>query len=530
MNFLTDFIKPFKLKLALYYFSLLFYVATVFFLPIFIGSFINACISTNSLNVKYLAFLTVLCIAEFVFSLIKDDFNIKLSNQIAFYIEYETADYIKHTDYLQIKKYDDAYLAQRINNDSVVYGDFICEKLPFFIVDLVFVIVVLFYMFYTSWQLGLVFTLAVFLYILMYFFTNRILFTLTGKMFEAQASFFAMLSDQFGTVLLTKINSWYEEKNREFKKNTDFFYEKSIKYLRLDFLIKDGGAFWGRLLIIFALLLTSKLSKSDSVSVGTMTESIIYVELLVSHLNKANQFGEFFQKFKLAKTRLKELVSFNLAKNGIKKLQSISKIEIKNISFSVDGKKLTYPDITLQQGKCYVMKGENGSGKSTLINIMLGIIPAETGSVLYDENQIELINMEDLRRNCISVKNQEPYIKNGTLFDNIRCEFRNDIPEKYAAFVSELLQFSENRGGMDMKISHKNTNLSGGEMQKIAICRALCKDSDVLILDEPTNALDENTKQKLTDFLKQINDKIILIISHDSCFDSLADEIIIQEP
>ncbi|WP_191013442.1 hypothetical protein [Treponema zioleckii] len=103
MNFLTDFIKPVKLKLALYYFSLLLYIATVFFLPIFIGSFINACISTSSLNVNQLILLACLCIAEFIFSLIKDDFNIKLSNQIAFFIEYKTTDYIKHCDSLADK-------------------------------------------------------------------------------------------------------------------------------------------------------------------------------------------------------------------------------------------------------------------------------------------------------------------------------------------------------------------------------------------------------------------------------------------
>ena len=513
-------------RLSLYYLVLLAYLFISFIIPILISSFIDSSIEARQIFNFNLLFLALFCVAEMIFSSTKDELNIRLSNKISFHIEYFIADHIKHSDYEQIKKYDDAYLAQRINNDAVIVGDYICEKFPYFITDICSIIFILLYLTYIDWMLGCIFIGGTIIYILSYVITNKYLFKLAEKMFDAQASFFAMLSDQFNSILLIKINSWYEEKNKEFKEIVGKFYIHSLRYLRLEFIRKDGGMFFCRILMILAMCEIGINILNGNSSIGMMTSLVLYTEIIVSKLNSANSFGDSYQKYKLANKRLSELRSYDLEKNGEQQLTHIDHIELKNVSYNVGNRELIYPDVRFIKGNIYVLKGENGSGKSTLTNLLLGILHCSKGETTYNGTKISDINMNVMRRNIIAVKNQTPYIIDGNLKRNILFGNEKSIPSTIQNFINKFLDFSKTRGGWNMNIMHRNTELSGGEQQRIAISRALCKDGDFLILDEPTNGLDDVAKYDLLSALDNMKDKIVLVITHDECFDKIADEIL----
>ena len=520
---ITSYYFPiYKGKLFFYYLIVCITLIIAFFIPIQISGFIDKSIEARTIWNVHLMSLVLVCVAEMVFSSLKDEINIRLSNKISFHLEYIIADKIKHSNYEQVKKYDDAYLAQRMNNDSVIIGDYACEKLPYFVSDVLFIVSILCYLMVIDWVLGCIFIIGTIIYIISYMISNKYLFRFAEKMFEAQARFFSMLSDQFNSVLLIKINSWYEEKNKEFKNVVEDFYTHSLHYLRLDFLIKNGGMFFCRILMLLAMCEIGIKILHGEASIGMMTSLILFTELIVSKLNSANTFGDSYQKYKLASKRLVELNSYEQEMNGEMKLSHIDSIQLCNIAYMAGSRKITYPNITLNKGTISILKGENGAGKSTLIHLLLGILTACEGSISYNQQDIRTINMNDLRRHIIAVKNQTPYIIDGTLERNLLFGNERETTKNVKEFVKTFLGFSKSRGGLQMEISHKNTSLSGGEQQRIAISRTLYKDADFIILDEPTNGLDEASKYELISILREMKDKIVLVVTHDACFDTVA--------
>lgn len=125
----------------------------------------------------------------------------------------------------------------------------------------------------------------------------------------------------------------------------------------------------------------------------------------------------------------------------------------------------------------------------------------------------------------VSVIEQEPLLFYGSIKDNIviNTEYNEKCDEK----LENILKLLDINYDINMNINEKNSNISGGEKQKISLARALYMESDVLILDEPTSALDFQTSSNLKMLLKKISkDKIIIIISHDKELINITENII----
>ena len=155
--------------------------------------------------------------------------------------------------------------------------------------------------------------------------------------------------------------------------------------------------------------------------------------------------------------------------------------------------------------------GVSGSGKSTLLNIISGLVKINNGYISIDNNK--LANNLNMRFNCGYVS-QEPIIFEGSLKENIifGLPFKKKKYEK-AIKYSQLTDFNKKE---KMIINEKGLNLSGGQRQRISLARALYRDNDILILDEPTSSLDEETEEKFMDYLVKLKGlKTIVMVTHN---------------
>lgn len=181
---------------------------------------------------------------------------------------------------------------------------------------------------------------------------------------------------------------------------------------------------------------------------------------------------------------------------------------------------------SVEKGDICVLLGPSGSGKSTLLNIIGGIETADSGSVCINGEQIEDMNEKRLslyRRNHLGYVFQfYNLIPNLTVKENIEV---GAYLSKQPLDVDELLH---TLGLWEHKDKIPN-QLSGGQQQRTAIGRALVKNPDILLCDEPTGALDYKTSKDILQLIEQVNQKYgntVIIVTHNDAIKNMADQVI----
>lgn len=183
-------------------------------------------------------------------------------------------------------------------------------------------------------------------------------------------------------------------------------------------------------------------------------------------------------------------------------------------------------NLTIEEGKFTVILGPSGSGKSTLLNLLGGMDTATQGEIYIDKKNIALYKSKELteyRRKEIGFVFQfYNLIPSLSALENIgiagKLGNNSNKPEEMLAAV-----------GLEGRGKHFPNELSGGEMQRISIARALCKNPKLLLCDEPTGALDSKTGVKILSLLKDMSDKqkkTIVVVTHNALIGEIADKVI----
>lgn len=200
---------------------------------------------------------------------------------------------------------------------------------------------------------------------------------------------------------------------------------------------------------------------------------------------------------------------------------ALSPIVMEGVGFCFQGKEV-FRGISAKIGenKKIAVAGQNGSGKTTLLKILCGLYPGYSGRIWGGGSELRELSAQDWRRQCAFVE-QEPFLFEGTVRENVALgNVKASAEEMDAVMVQTgILQLA------DRKIGAGHEALSGGERQKIAIARALLKDSRILLLDEPGNHLDDRTRTWLEKFIKECS-RTIIFVSHDQRLQALADVVL----
>lgn len=193
-------------------------------------------------------------------------------------------------------------------------------------------------------------------------------------------------------------------------------------------------------------------------------------------------------------------------------------IEVKNLSFSHDSKEtINNISFKIHKGEKVAVIGESGSGKSTLVNILCKFLEVESGTVFINGKEINDINREEYLQK-IAIVPQFPHVFNRTIKENIILSKEKDseILNKVIS-ISKLSFFvDEYKNKLETIIGDgEETEISGGEKQRIAIARAIYKNSSFVVLDEPTSAMDSETEELMTEVMQNcFSDKTVFISAH----------------
>ena len=269
------------------------------------------------------------------------------------------------------------------------------------------------------------------------------------------------------------------------------------------------------------LLIGGFLALDGEIKVATYSVLLFITQRLLWPLTELGDTFDLYQRAMASFNRIFSLKNetSDIGNGNIEFKKLEKNIELRDVSFSyVDNfNVLNNVNLTINAGQTTAIVGSTGSGKSTLIKLLLRLYEINNGSISYDSNNLKEIELSSLREK-IGLVSQDVFLFEGTVIENIAYGDLNASESEVwnAAQKSEADEFINNLPQKENTIvGERGQKLSGGQRQRISIARAILKNPEILILDEATSSVDNETEaaiQRSLDILKK--DRTVIVIAH----------------
>ncbi len=330
---------------------------------------------------------------------------------------------------------------------------------------------------------------------------------------------------------------------REEKSLQDFNEEANHYFNRNKELFRINALFFPLMILLIGLstILTVYIGGQETIAgtikTGVIAQFIIYVNMLTWPVASIGWVTSLVQRAAASQERINEFlhVEPEIYNPSQEKLDFRGNIEFRDVSFTYPDtgiKALDHLNFKLEAGKSLAIVGRTGSGKSTVANLIGRLYDADEGEVLIDQQNIQKVNLDELRRN-IGYVPQEAFLFSSNIGENIAFGINNANQEqiieaaKNAHVHENIIDFPE---GYKTKVGERGVTLSGGQKQRVSIARAIIKAPPLLIFDDCLSAVDTETEEAiLTNLKKLIDQSTSLIISHRVSSVKNADHILVLE-
>ena len=297
-----------------------------------------------------------------------------------------------------------------------------------------------------------------------------------------------------------------------------------------------------RFAILFAflaiLLIGGLQAWQGVIAVGTYSFLVFITQRLLWPLTTLGRTLDDYQRSMASTHRVLDLIDTPIRIAGGNRTLDQARIrgEVRyqavNFSYRDRPPLLNHVDLTIKAGSTLGIVGATGSGKSSLVKLLLRLYPLSGGQILLDDIPIDQLQLGDLRR-AIALVSQDIYLFHGTVRDNIAyaAPEATESAVRESARQAEALDFIDALpDGFDTVVGERGQRLSGGQRQRIALARAILKDAPILVLDEATAAVDNDTEAAIQRSLMHITaNRTTLVIAHRLSTVRHADRIVVMD-
>ena len=484
----------------------------------------------NDQNQKVLLFIFVIFVIfviKFIFQLFFEWYRAN----IVYIIDYKLTSYL-YNFYLN-KTYNfhvdtnTSKLHRNIQGDAKAISN-IFRSIVIIFTEILIILGLLSVLFFIYWKItAIALFLLVFAGAAILFFTGKLNFTLGKKLHIETQKRIKFLIDGFegikDFIIYDKIRVFYEMfdvSNKEYGKASKIY---SILII-LPKLIIEFLFILGILAVLSSFILSEKSLDQFLPLIALFIISIVRIAPSTFRIINSSQQIRFNKasidhifKDVISAIKLVDIKNPVITKNEI---NFHKKLELKNVNFSYKNNKkiLRNLNFSISKGQCIGIFGSSGTGKSTLLNIITGLFQADSGKVLSDENNIYK-NIKSWRKN-IGYVPQNVYLLDENIKKNISLNLNsnslNKINFEYALKISGLKEMNKNLTlRLQKTLGEKGRKISGGQVQRIGIARAIYNKPSILIFDEATNSLDKKIELKIFDSIYKLKNKnTIIIVSH----------------
>ena len=301
-------------------------------------------------------------------------------------------------------------------------------------------------------------------------------------------------------------------------------FKKQFPYLSLSNIVEIAG-----FLIIYGYIFYGISQK-----IIPLSSFVMYVTMMTNFLSSLQEFGvEIFNvrnSMIYVKTYFKFIDRYHKPQDG-KDIKTWNTIRFENVSYQYpESCQYAIKDLSLEihNGEKISIVGENGSGKTTFIKLLLRLLPVTSGNIYIDNISIYDMSFEDYIKR-FSATFQDYKLLAFTIAENLSMANAYEDEQLKQVLEAFHLDFLKTQLSKDYskRFHDDGIILSGGEEQRLAIARSLLKDSDILILDEPTASLDAYTEKQLYGLVREITqDKTLILITHRLINSTLTDRIL----
>lgn len=532
-RFCQDYLLKNKLRFVLYLFICMILSVVMLGLPYITGGFIDSLVSHHSMNeiYRYCAVFLFIIILRLVLGYVQSMSFSRLNMAIAYDLNKDVVKHVQNMSVSYINHFDAAYLNQIINGDANTLIGFCLTSIQSVLANVITLLVPLVILYRINRILTLFLILVMVIYVGLYTVMKKPLYGSAFHLSESHSRFVSKLFEQFNLIKFIKTNSIQKEMHERLDQSFDDLLHFNLKNQKLHYLFVTLDTVASTTAQLFLFLYGGAQILAGKFTIGRFTMFSSYFSMMISSVKYFVNLSKSYQNVLVSYDRLLKIWNGEEESNGKNEVDHIQEVEIQDLDFTYGSKTvLSKVNLKMQMGKIYCIHGENGIGKSTLLHLIMGLYADEhSGDIRFNGCNIKDLDMVSLRKKRIGFSEQEPSLISGSFLYNLY--FRDKIDPAWKPQVLDLAKLlgleriiKNQEEGLHFTINERSNNLSGGEKQKISILRVLLKDPDLMILDEPTSAMDYGSVKRFMGYLNEIKkDKIILLVTHDEGVQDMCD-------
>lgn len=435
---------------------------------------------------------------------------------------------LRQTMFERLQKLDYTYFVNNLTgdtislftNDLLLIQQAITLAVPDLLVESLNLIAIMMIMIYFDWQLSLVtFATLPFIVLVMGFFNKKISY-LGMQAEETLGQVTSILHQALLSIMSVQSYAREEHECQKFNESMRQAASDFIKVQRLKAMLIALVELLASLGLTAIIWYGGKEVINDKLTIGGMFAFLIYIINMPTPIRKISEAVTSMKLGIVAWQRISTLERKNDIVDGHKEFEKvIGKVEFRNVNFGYHSETGTLKNIhfIVQPGDIVAIVGPSGAGKSSFANLLLRFYDPVTGTILIDDIDIKEMKLSALRKQ-IGFIQQQPILFNMSILENIRygrpTASIEDV-EKAAKFANADSFIMELPGGYNYIVSELGSNLSGGQRQRIAIARAIIMEPAILLLDEPTAALDSKAEKLVMESIRNVSaGRTTFLITH----------------
>ena len=334
----------------------------------------------------------------------------------------------------------------------------------------------------------------------------------------------AQIEDNLSGIRVVKSFANEDLENKKFKVGNDAFLEAKKNNYKYMGGYNSGLTAFTTMINLLVIVSGGLMITKNMISVTDLVTFLLYINIFTDPIKTLIDFTEQFQNGYSGYERFLQILSIEPEIKDSENAVSISNvkgdIKLEDVSFKYNDSShrvLKHINLEVKAGSYVALVGSSGAGKTTLCNLIPRFYEATSGKITIDGKDIKDIKLKDLRDN-IGIVQQDVYLFVGTVYDNIRYGRPDATREEVIAAAKEANAYNfimSLPNGFETDIGQRGIKLSGGQKQRISIARVFLKNPPILIFDEATSSLDNESEKIVQESMEKLaKNRTTMVIAH----------------